>query len=114
MGIDPLNYLPDQDKWQTFESGMPKTWTYMGIVSLETQIFVMGGKVDGVVATENQTYQAIYSILLPPTRYCSTREIFPLQRPEIVRIPISKVFSASTLTTNSLPEFSDSKTNRES
>jgi DNA-binding CsgD family transcriptional regulator len=63
--LPPLQYLHQQDQWQTFEDPFLQQWSYLGLVSLPTQLYGIGGKSNGIPVAQNQSYQAIYTILIP-------------------------------------------------
>jgi DNA-binding CsgD family transcriptional regulator/N-acetylneuraminic acid mutarotase len=62
--LPPLQYFYQQDQWQTFEWPFSKHWTYLGLVSLQTQLYALGGQSDGLPAAQNFSYQAIYTITI--------------------------------------------------
>ncbi|MCX6035202.1 MAG: LuxR C-terminal-related transcriptional regulator [Chloroflexi bacterium] len=61
----PLQYFYQQDQWQTFEDPLPQRWSYLGLVSLQTKLYGVGGRLNGMLAAQNLSYQAIYTILIP-------------------------------------------------
>jgi hypothetical protein len=61
----PLQYFPQQDQWQEFESPFSQRWSHLGLVSLQTQLYGMGGHWNGIPAAQNLSYQAIYTIMIP-------------------------------------------------
>ena len=63
--LPPLQYLHQQDQWQTFENPPLPEWSHLGLVPFQTHLYGMGGKQDGIPAALNQAYQAIYTIALP-------------------------------------------------
>lgn len=67
-GKTMLSYFPRSDEWQYMESLVLNTWTNLGLVGLETEIFVMGGKLDGEPTDQNLSYQAIFTVLFPVIR----------------------------------------------
>ena len=63
--MPPLQYIHQQDQWQEFESPFPQRWSHLGLVPFQTQLYGVGGLQSGVPATQNLSYQAIYTILIP-------------------------------------------------
>jgi hypothetical protein len=61
----PLQYFPQQDQWQEFEVPFSQRWSHLGLVSLQTQLYGMGGRWNGIPVAQNLSYQAIYIITIP-------------------------------------------------
>jgi DNA-binding CsgD family transcriptional regulator/N-acetylneuraminic acid mutarotase len=64
----PLGYSQEDDKWQPFESPFPKQWSYLVTLPLGTQLYSIGGKLEGMPTSQNMAYQALYTILIPVLR----------------------------------------------
>jgi DNA-binding CsgD family transcriptional regulator/N-acetylneuraminic acid mutarotase len=62
--LPSLQYFSQKDSWQTIESPYPHQWSRLGMVSLGTQLFAMGGQSKGLVVAQNLSYQAIYTIMI--------------------------------------------------
>jgi DNA-binding CsgD family transcriptional regulator len=67
-----LEYLQEGDKWQSFESPFSKQWSYLASIPLGTSVYGIGGKLDGAPASQNLTYQALYTVLVPLLRWIWT------------------------------------------
>jgi len=63
--LTPLKYFPQTDQWQTFEDPLPQVWSQLGLTSLETYLYALGGRLDGVLTQCHMAYQAIYTIVVP-------------------------------------------------
>jgi DNA-binding CsgD family transcriptional regulator/N-acetylneuraminic acid mutarotase len=63
--LPSLQYSYQLDQWQTFEDPFPQRWSYLGLVSLQTKIYGVGGRLKGMPAARNLSYQAIYTIVIP-------------------------------------------------
>jgi DNA-binding CsgD family transcriptional regulator len=63
--LEPLQYSFQQDQWQEFEWPFTKSWTDLGLVAMQTELYGMGGLWNNVPATKNLSYKAIYSITIP-------------------------------------------------
>lgn len=63
-----LAYLPQRDEWQDLESLMLNSWSYLGLIPVETRLYVIGGRLDGLPTNQNLAYQAIYTVLFPVVR----------------------------------------------
>jgi N-acetylneuraminic acid mutarotase len=68
VALLPLEYSQEEDKWRSFESPLPKQWSYLVTLPLGTQLYSIGGKLEGVPASQNMAYQALYTILIPVIR----------------------------------------------
>jgi DNA-binding CsgD family transcriptional regulator len=63
--LRPLEFFPQRDEWQQFESPLSQTWSGLRLVSIETYLYALGGRLDGTITEEHQAYQAIYTVLFP-------------------------------------------------
>ncbi len=63
--LPPLQYVHQQDQWQEFEGPFPQRWSHLGLISLQTQLYGVGGWWNGIPAAQNLSYQAIYTIMVP-------------------------------------------------
>ncbi|MBE3067810.1 MAG: winged helix-turn-helix transcriptional regulator [Chloroflexi bacterium] len=63
--LPPLQYVHQQDQWQEFEGPFPQRWSHLGLISLQTQLYGVGGRWNGIPAAQNLSYQAIYTIMIP-------------------------------------------------
>jgi DNA-binding CsgD family transcriptional regulator/N-acetylneuraminic acid mutarotase len=63
--LPPLQYLHQQDQWREFEVPFSQSWSHFGLVSLETRLYGVGGLKNKIPTTQNLSYQAIYTILIP-------------------------------------------------
>ncbi len=65
FAMPPLQYSFQQDQWQTFEDPLHQPWSHLGLVPIQTKLYALGGRQDGLPGAQNLSYQAIYSIMLP-------------------------------------------------
>jgi DNA-binding CsgD family transcriptional regulator len=63
--LPPLQYIHQQDQWQEFESPLSENWSHLGLVPFQTQLYGVGGWWNDMPATQNLSYQAIYTIIIP-------------------------------------------------
>jgi N-acetylneuraminic acid mutarotase len=63
--LPPLQFSYQQDQWQTFEEPPPQGWSSLGLVPLQTQLYAVGGRWNGIPTAQCLSYQAIYTITLP-------------------------------------------------
>ncbi len=63
--LPPLEYSEANDRWLAFTSTEEKQWAFLATVPLGTQLYSIGGKVEGRMVDRNIMYRAIYTILLP-------------------------------------------------
>ncbi len=64
-GQTPWKYFPASDTWQPFEKVDETTWSFMGLVALETSIHVVGGQKGEIPTAEHRAYQAVFTIAIP-------------------------------------------------
>jgi DNA-binding CsgD family transcriptional regulator len=63
--LQTMQYNHLQDTWQSINSLFPDHWVEMGLASLGTQYFAMGGEVNGQLSAKNYAYQTVYIIVIP-------------------------------------------------
>ncbi len=63
--LPSLEYIPSAGLWQEFDSPVTGSWAHMGMVLSGTQIYVLGGELDGQPTDQNIAYQAIYTVSIP-------------------------------------------------
>ncbi len=63
--LPPLQYSYQQDQWQAFENPFPQQWSHLGLVPIQTQLYGVGGRWNGIPVAQNLSYQAIYTIMVP-------------------------------------------------
>ena len=63
-----LVYSPQDGVWQEFDSPDVKTLTNLGLVPLDTQLYLIGGQLGDDPTTKNSAYQAIYTFVMPIIR----------------------------------------------
>lgn len=70
QGIDQssIQFSPTSIQWQVIETPFSTSWSELGVVSLGTQIFALGGRLEGEISSQNLAYQAIYTIAVPIVR----------------------------------------------
>ncbi len=55
----------DQEQWQEFDNPVDVIWSGLGLVSLGSHLYLIGGEFDNTPTSTNLSYQAIYIISLP-------------------------------------------------
>jgi hypothetical protein len=63
--LSPLQYFPQRDEWQQFQVPDLRSWSRLGLASVETYLYAFGGLRESVPTTEHLAYQAIYTIVIP-------------------------------------------------
>jgi DNA-binding CsgD family transcriptional regulator len=63
--LSSYQYSPQQDQWQVSTEIFPQSWSHLGLVPLQTRLYGMGGRWNGVASAKNLAYQAIYTIMIP-------------------------------------------------
>jgi N-acetylneuraminic acid mutarotase len=63
--LQPLQYIRQQDQWQEFEGPFSQRWSHLGLVPFQTQLYGVGGWWNGIPATQNLSYQAVYTVQIP-------------------------------------------------
>jgi DNA-binding CsgD family transcriptional regulator/N-acetylneuraminic acid mutarotase len=66
--LNNLRYFPMEGEWQEIAGPLPESLQDMGIVQLGTDLFVIGGRKNGVPVAEVMSYQVIYTVSLPIIR----------------------------------------------
>lgn len=61
-------YFPKNDVWEEFLVPNNQTWVYLKAVPLGTQIFTLGGELEGKTSDINASYQAIFTVTIPVVR----------------------------------------------
>jgi DNA-binding CsgD family transcriptional regulator/N-acetylneuraminic acid mutarotase len=64
----PYQFFPSTDTWVELEHPDNQSWTYLSAVPLDQKVFVLGGLLDDQISGALQSYQAVYTILLPIVR----------------------------------------------
>ena len=63
--LPSLQYSYQKDQWQAFADPFPQQWSYLGLISLQTQLYGIGGWWNDAPTAQNLSYQAIYTIMIP-------------------------------------------------
>lgn len=63
--LPPLQFAPAAKIWQTVEAPLEEGWAGLGLVSIGTQLYAIGGQVDGEPTGQNLSYQAFFTIAVP-------------------------------------------------
>jgi N-acetylneuraminic acid mutarotase len=61
-------YSPQTDRWVAFENSPAKVGSGAGLAAFENKLYILGGSLSGEFVAMNQTYQAIYTVVLPFTQ----------------------------------------------
>jgi DNA-binding CsgD family transcriptional regulator len=60
-----LAYYPNSDRWEKFVRPFDDNWSNLGLASLESQLFAIGGIMNEKITNLNFAYQAIFTVLFP-------------------------------------------------
>lgn len=63
--LQPLEYSPNTQSWQSFTMPLPESWVGMGVISSGPNLYMVGGQVQGLYTNLFLSYQAIYTVILP-------------------------------------------------
>ena len=63
--LSPLLYFPQRDEWQQFQVPEARSWSRLGLATVETHLYAFGGLQESVPTTQHLAYQAIYAIVIP-------------------------------------------------
>jgi hypothetical protein len=66
--LPSIHLLPLSSEWQEFKMPITQSWSHMAVLPLGTQLYVLGGGVNGSPTDQQISYQAIYTISLPIVR----------------------------------------------
>ncbi len=61
----PIEYFPQSDQWQAFETPGASAWSGLGLAVVETEVYAIGGQLADMPTAENWAYQAIYTLAIP-------------------------------------------------
>jgi DNA-binding CsgD family transcriptional regulator/N-acetylneuraminic acid mutarotase len=65
-GLDTLQYSYQQDQWEVLQTDQSsQSWAFLGLVSLQTHLYALGGEQNGSPVAQNIAFQAIYTIMIP-------------------------------------------------
>lgn len=62
---DPLQYRPQEARWQTFDSPPQAAGSFLALVPYEDFLHVLGGSTSTGLSDRHQVYQAIYTRAIP-------------------------------------------------
>lgn len=63
-----MEYRPLEDRWQLTENPLAEPWSHLGVVSVGTQLYALGGLLNGEMTQRNLAYQVIFVVLIPVVR----------------------------------------------
>ena len=61
-------YLAQQNEWRQIETPLQQSWTSLGVATLGTRLYVLGGTTAEGLSNQVWSYQAIFTISLPIVR----------------------------------------------
>jgi DNA-binding CsgD family transcriptional regulator len=67
-GISSWKYFPQEDHWTDFEEASEQSWSQMGLTTVGTKLYAIGGKFGGAVTSLTKGYQAVFTVLVPVIR----------------------------------------------
>jgi hypothetical protein len=65
QALQPSVYFPQEGEWIVSQDALASSWSHLGVASLETRLFAIGGWWEDSFSARNYSYQAIYTISLP-------------------------------------------------
>jgi DNA-binding CsgD family transcriptional regulator len=60
-----LKYLPESDSWQASSLELAQPWADFGFVIVGSDIYALGGRINGELLPLNISYQAVFTIAIP-------------------------------------------------
>jgi DNA-binding CsgD family transcriptional regulator/N-acetylneuraminic acid mutarotase len=66
--LPSLEYSNSLRSWETYQSPFKGQWSQLGLVPVGTNLYLVGGDINGLPTGINLTYQAIYTINIPIVR----------------------------------------------
>ncbi|OJX46994.1 MAG: hypothetical protein BGO78_15985 [Chloroflexi bacterium 44-23] len=63
-----VQYLPVSDEWVEIDQPPQPIGAFPAVLPSETRLYIIGGELDDTIQTDNQVYQAVYTILVPVIR----------------------------------------------
>jgi N-acetylneuraminic acid mutarotase len=63
--VPSLIYLPSTNTWNSLDPSYSQSSSGLGLVPVELNIYVLGGKTQEEVSAQNQSYRALFVIALP-------------------------------------------------
>jgi DNA-binding CsgD family transcriptional regulator/N-acetylneuraminic acid mutarotase len=66
--INTIALSPGDKYWGQFQSPIPNNLSFLGVASIGTRLYIVGGKTDGVPSNQMWCYQVIYTMTLPIVR----------------------------------------------
>ena len=63
-----LMYAHIPDSWQALDNTFSQPFSHAGLVSLGSQVYIFGGRLEDLPSAQNLAYQAIYTISIPIVR----------------------------------------------
>lgn len=64
-GLPSLEYLPQRERWITFDEDRRDASSHAAVLSLDTRLHILGGSLPTGLSAHHLTYQAIYTIMIP-------------------------------------------------
>lgn len=60
-----MDYTPQTDIWQLIDNPLAGEWSHLAAVPLGTEIFVLGGEIDGEATDRSLSYQVLFVVVIP-------------------------------------------------
>jgi DNA-binding CsgD family transcriptional regulator/N-acetylneuraminic acid mutarotase len=60
-----MDYVPQSNLWQVIENPLGGEWAYPAAAALGTEIFVLGGELDGSPTDRSLAYQVLFIVVIP-------------------------------------------------
>jgi DNA-binding CsgD family transcriptional regulator len=60
-----LQYIPDIGVWQELDNFPGEQWSKLGLVPLGANLFIFGGEIGEKPASQNYSFQAVYTVVIP-------------------------------------------------
>ena len=60
-----LEYFPQSDKWQSLTSPIAQPRSHLGLATLESYLYILGGMTGDAFTGKDYSFQAIYTVGVP-------------------------------------------------
>jgi hypothetical protein len=64
-GLPSLGFITQRNEWHVLEKPPRQSTSEFGLVLWNTHLYTLGGEQGGSLSNQNQSYQVIYSVVIP-------------------------------------------------
>lgn len=63
-----MDFTPQTKSWQVLENPLAGEWAYLATTAIGTEIYVLGGEINGADTDRNLAYQVVFVVVIPTIR----------------------------------------------